>query len=100
MKKRFALLGLIFISLLVLSCTPQIPKVAEETSTEEVPAAVAEKVSIINNSLVAEEIKTTEPEYSVIYPKLKYEGAYNGPLYGTSEQVGSASMDTYYELLD
>ncbi|MDO8511336.1 MAG: amidohydrolase family protein [Nanoarchaeota archaeon] len=104
MKKRFALLVvLIVISLFVLSCTPQTPEVVEETTVEEVqaqPEVAIDAFPVVETPSVVEETKPTESEYSITYPKLKYEGAYNGPLYGTSEQVGSASMDTYFELLD
>ena len=112
MKKRFAfLVSLMIISLLILSCTPPTPKVAEEDTAENVPVQQAEEVQaspevvaetapVVETPPIVEETKPAEPEYSIIYPKLKYEGAYNGPLYGTSEQVGSASMDTYFELLD
>jgi len=107
MKKRSASIVLIIIFLFVLSCTPQIPKV-EETPIVEIPVETVEEPTfveavaepVVETPSIAKETKPTEPEYSIIYPKLKYEGAYNGPLYGTSEQVGSASMDTYFELLD
>jgi hypothetical protein len=99
MKKRLVLLSLI-ISLFILSCTPPAPEVAEE-----VPAPAGEEVqalpeAVVENPSVMEKTETSQSEYSIIYPKLKYEGAYNGPLYGTSEQVGSASMDSYFKLLD
>src|SRR3989338_6111619 len=111
MKKRLVLLvGLIIISLFIASCAPKTPEV-KETPAENVPVEVvaedpvsaevaAETVPVTKTPAVVEETKPAEPEYSITLPKLKYEGAYNGPLYGTSEQVGSASMDTYFELLD
>ena len=113
MKKRFVFfVSLIVISLLIFSCSPQVPEVAEETPAAEVPAPaveetpaspeVAETVPVVETPKeeVKEMTKPAASEYSIIYPKLKYEGAYNGPLYGTSEQVGSASMDSYFKLLD
>lgn len=118
MKKRLVtLIALVIVSLFILSCAQQTPKAvevvpiqeqsptpAEEPVVEEVQAS-PEAVPPTTPALTVEtppivEEKNAEPEYSIIYPKLKYEGAYNGPLYGTSEQVGSASMDTYFELLD
>lgn len=104
MKKRLVLVSLLVIFLFILSCAPQTPKV------EEIPAPAVEEAQaspevavgtapVVENPAV-EEINPAESAYSIIYPKLKYEGAYNGPLYGTSEQVGSASMDTYFETLD
>lgn len=97
MKKRFGIVvSLLVISLFILSCAPQVLEV------EELPAPAVEEVQaspeVAETVPVMEEQKATELE--LIYPKLKYDGAYNGPLYGTSEQVGSASMDTYFELLD
>ena len=106
MEKRFIfLVSLIVISLFLFSCAPQ-PEVVEEIPAplvEEVeasPEAVVGTAPVVKTLPVVEETKPAASEYSIIYPKLKYEGAYNGPLYGTSEQVGSASMDTYFELLD
>ena len=55
------------------------------------------------NKEVTEEGKTDtslNDEFEIINPMLTYEGAYNGPLYATSEQVGSASMDSYFYNLD
>lgn len=106
MKKKLVLLAsLIIISLLIISCTTPTPKVeelpapaVEETQTQ--PEVIVDAAPVIETPQIVEETKSAEPEYSIIYPKLKYEGAYNGPLYGTSEQVGSAAMDTYFKLLD
>jgi len=63
--------------------TEETPEMAEEPITE-IPAPIAEE----------------EPGYEIFNPSLTYPGAYNGPLYGTSEQVGSASMDSYFKNLD
>lgn len=108
MKKGPVLVIILLISILTLSCTPTTPKVVEEIIIENVPAPVKEapaskvaaETAPAAETPAVEEIKQTESEYQITYPKLKYEGAYNGPLYGTSEQVGSASMNTYFELLD
>ncbi|HLD39610.1 MAG TPA: amidohydrolase family protein [Candidatus Nanoarchaeia archaeon] len=107
MKKMLAsLASLITLSLFIFSCSPQIPEVVEEApqQIEDMvqPEVTAETVPIPATETPKEEVKeeTKPAEYSIIQPKLKYEGAYNGPLYGTSEQVGSASMNTYFELLD
>ncbi|MBI4147388.1 amidohydrolase family protein [Candidatus Woesearchaeota archaeon] len=111
MKKRLVMFVFcLVIALSISSCTTQIPEVVEEDTAENVPVqqveetqapqeVVAETAPIVETPL-SEETKPAASEYSIIYPKLKYEGAYNSPLYGTSEQVGSASMDTYFELLD
>ena len=101
MKKRLVLfVSLLVISLFILSCAPKVPEEIPAPAVEEAPVpAAADNVSITETP-ATEETKPAEPEYSIIYPKLKYEGAYNGPLYGTSEQVGSASMDSYFKLLD
>src|SRR3989344_9094886 len=70
-------------------------EIEENIQVENIEAPVIEEI--------IEETTTTLPvkeEFQLIYPELTYEGAYNGPLYGTSEQVGSASMDSYFENLD
>ena len=70
-------------------------EIEENIQVDNIEAPVIEEI--------IEETTTTLPvkeEIQLIYPVLTYEGAYNGPLYGTSEQVGSASMDSYFENLD
>ena len=106
MKKTVVfLVSLVFIFLFILSCTSQAPTVVEETLAD-VPAPAVEEVQTQPEAAVdiapavVEETQPAQSEYSIIYPKLTYDGAYNGPLYGTSEQVGSASMDSYFENLD
>ncbi len=113
MKNRFlASISLIVISLLILSCSPQVPEVAEETpAVETVPAPIVEEVQTLPEVVVdvvpvvetpaIEETKPAVSDYSIISPKLKYDGAYNGPLYATSEQVGGEfSMEKYFSNLD
>src|SRR3989344_6912584 len=81
----------VVIVFLISSCSPQIPEVVEEIPAplvEEVeasPEAVVGTAPVVKTLPVVEETKPAASEYSIIYPKLKYEGAYNGPLYGTSE---------------
>ena len=63
-----------------------------------------------NDTLSSEEQLVAEKEtvkesaekkqFEIFNPQITYSGAYNGPLYGTSEQVGTASMDQYFENLD
>ena len=102
---------LILLTLAVLGCTPPTPSSAEqappitmEPLVEE--SATTEKVSVVEEiQKVAEVTKEPIPQelaqkQTLIFPTLTYDGAYNGPLYGTSEQVGSASMDSYFRLLD
>ncbi len=111
MKKRFVfLVSLIVISLFILSCTQQVPEVVEETvpapAVEEAQASpeATETTSAPVVETPKEAKEETEPvisEYQVFQPKLKYEGAYNGPLYATSEQVGGEfSMEKYFSNLD
>ena len=74
---------------------PQEP--AEEPALEPQPVEEAKVEPVIAEPvLIAEEKK----EFQIFDPVLTYDGAYNGPLYGTSEQVGAASMDSYFENLD
>ena len=75
---------------------PTEPKVAEE-KTE--PQEIVEQVIEEEPSAASPE-PVDEEKFKVFNPALTYDGAYNGPLYGTSEQVGSASMDSYFENLD
>ena len=103
MKKRLFLLSLLIISLFIFSCAPEISEVVEKTPAEN--AAVASEtneVSEIKEPEPTEEPKQVEEakKFQIFDPVLTYPGAYNGPLYGTSEQVGSASMDSYFENLD
>lgn len=115
MKKRFVVINLVIVFLFILSCTPSIPEVVEENSAtesvseniqqaEETPAQpevpATETAPVIETPSV-EETKSSEPEFQIIYPKLKYEGAYNGPLYATSEQIGdSAPMNKHFQNMD
>ena len=105
-KEKIIVLSVIF--LFILSCTSQAPTVAEETPAdvpspaveEAQPEAAVDTAPAVETPSVVEETEPAQSEYSITYPKLTYDGAYNGPLYGTSEQVGSASMDSYFNLLD
>ena len=119
MKKEAAMvIGIIFLAILAGSCAQQealVEKTAEN-SFEDIPE-VAEEPELAPESPPAEEIKEEQPVveepvitdpdpvvekegFQIFNPVLTYPGAYNGPLYGTSEQVGSASMDSYFENLD
>lgn len=110
MKKEGYLLGfLLFSALIIFGCGAQ--EVAKEKVTEpiieDVPvvAEEIEEAAETEGETIIEEPISVEPEpvveeFQIFNPVLTYEGAYNGPLYATSEQVGSASMDTYFENLD
>ncbi len=116
MKKVFSLFLVIFIVSLYGCAVQQAPvEKAPEPVAEEVPKAVEKPVqeSPPTEEIKEEPIKKEEPvvaepepaaekkeEFQIFNPVLTYEGAYNGPLYGTSEQVGSASMDSYFENLE
>ena len=98
LMKKEAVLFLFIAVLLISGCTKSdsnFIEIEENIQVENIEAPVIEEI--------IEETTTTLPvkeEIQLIYPVLTYEGAYNGPLYGTSEQVGSASMDSYFENLD
>ena len=116
MKKEMHLLGFLLLSaFIVFGCVAPIseeaPAVPEPIA--DVPVAEPEPVQEQPAEEIKEEPTTEEPaitipepvaeekeEFQIFNPVLTYEGAYNGPLYGTSEQVGSASMDSYFENLD
>lgn len=73
------------------------PELAQEPQPIE---EIKEEPTINEKSAIPEPIAEKKEEFQIFNPVLTYEGAYNGPLYGTSEQVGSASMDSYFENLD
>lgn len=111
---------LILTLLLLIACTvdtqapadaPQTTEELEQPSATETASDVEEPVNaeVVESEPVnepeeqvpVEELETpTEEEFEIFQPTLTYEGAYNGPLYATSEQIGSTSMDAYFENLD
>ena len=116
-KIILVILSVMFI--FIIGCTDKINETAEENLPEQEIIKSAESTKdTVQEPSYAEEIKEeptvkkeplmAEPEpaaeekteFQLIFPTLTYDGAYNGPLYGTSEQVGSASMDLYFKLLD
>src|SRR3990167_8996256 len=115
MKKQVTFF-LVILVLFGYGCTQQAPveKVTEPV-VENVQEAVAEpepvqepqpvekikeEPTINEESAIPESVAEKKEEFQIFNPVLTYDGAYNGPLYGTSEQVGSASMDSYFNLLD
>lgn len=108
--KREGILCLFFSVIFIIGCvTP------ESNNLQDVPEVITEKITgeVPSTKPITEESKKTEEQpkiaaakviqkekFDLIFPTLTYEGAYNGPLYGTSEQVGAVSMDTYFNLLD
>lgn len=98
MTKNNVLLSLVAIFFILTSgCA------APETAIEKISEPAVEEVQalpeVAETVPVMEEQKPTELE--LIYPKLKYDGAYNGPLYATSEQIGgSFSLEKYFSNLD
>src|SRR3989344_3050085 len=117
-KKRYLLGFLLLLVFTVFGCATQeapIEKAAkpvvEDVPQEAVEAPVQEPQTVEETKeeqTIKEEPIIEEPEpvvekkegFQIFNPALTYDGAYNGPLYGTSEQVGSASMDSYFENLD
>jgi len=105
MKKQV----MVFLAILMIfgyGCVPEnAPPTAESIPS---PENEAMRPAAEEEPIIKEEPAIAEPEpvaekketFQIFNPALTYEGAYNGPLYATSEQVGSASMDTYFELLD
>lgn len=118
MGRGVYLLGfLLFSAFMVLGCGPQeapaekvtepvieeapVPEAAIEPPQETQPVEeTKEKPITKEESIIAEPVAEKKEEFQIFNPQLTYEGAYNGPLYGTSEQVGSASMESYFENLD
>ena len=103
----FILLLLIFIS----GCAERLDNSIEEKSPEIIPEEIETQPPTVPEEEPVEEkeevIETTpeqtseippaqeepeiETELELIYPKLTYPDAYNGPLYATSEQVGNTA---------
>lgn len=116
MKKVVILLSLIFLIFLSSCAAQEAPaeKISELVVEDAQKEAVAEPVQesqpteeikeepIIEESaiIVSDPVVEEKNKFQIFNPVLTYDGAYNGPLYGTSEQVGSASMDSYFGLLD
>lgn len=92
---------MILLMIFLLSCTAKqadiIPQVQEtqplaEMTNENIPLdnVSVENVTIGENLSIPEE--TEEPESLELFlPQLTYPDAYNGPLYATSEQIGSSA---------
>ena len=81
--------------------TTEAQEETQETITEKIHEPEKTTTEEIQKQ---EEVKTPEkPEeeaFQIFNASLTYPNAYNGPLYGTSEQVGGTGMDSYFELLD
>ncbi|PIN73262.1 hypothetical protein COV20_03460 [Candidatus Woesearchaeota archaeon CG10_big_fil_rev_8_21_14_0_10_45_16] len=71
-----------------------------EQPAPEVEEPIVMEESAVSEPVIEEPQPVVQQSFKVFNPRLTYPGAYNGPLYGTSEQVGSASMDSYFQLLD
>ena len=101
------MITIIFLVILINGCAPEAPVEKTVEPVVDVQPEVAEEPTSPPSEVVEEEPAVKEeikpvavPEFKIFNPVLMYDGAYNGPLYGTSEQVGSASMDSYFKLLD
>ncbi len=117
MKKIILMLILI---VFIMGCSEQIENSVEETLPEITPEEIETQPPIVSeeipeeiNNTITEEPQVNEPieetqqeikivtKLELIYPKLTYPGAYNGPLYATSEQVGNtAPTKQYWENMD
>src|SRR3989338_7732016 len=81
--------------------TTEAQEETQETITEKIHEPEKTTTEEIQKQ---EEVKTPEKQeeeaFQIFNASLTYPNAYNGPLYGTSEQVGGTGMDSYFELLD
>ena len=78
---------------------PEIEQPLEEEIPEEVDDTITEEPQV--NEPIEEPQQEIETKLELIYPKLTYPDAYNGPLYATSEQVGNtAPTEQYWENMD
>lgn len=75
---------------------PEIPQAEEDPMVME----DGQLANLTEDQPAPDPIKEEEEGWSIVDPILTYEGAYNGPLYGTSEQIGGIPMDSYFTLLD
>ena len=110
MKRKVILLLIILIIFNYACVTPSSEVINEELEDqqqqieveEQEPTSPPEESSTFpeEETVIEEPVLEEKEKFQILYPSLTYDGAYNGPLYGTSEQVGSASMDSYFELLD
>lgn len=89
------LFGVGIIIVFIMGCTTE--QNIQEPIIENIPES--EEDLIVEEPVIEPEIVKKE-EFQIFNPVLTYSGAYNGPLYATSEQVGSASMDSYFKNLD
>lgn len=90
--------------LLFYGCaTEEVSEKVEEPLPTEPQGAIEEGTAKPDEKIIEEEpepVVEKKDKFHIFNPQLTYSEAYNGPLYGTSEQVGSASMDSYFENLD
>src|SRR3989344_4944686 len=89
------LFGVGIIIVFIMGCTTE--QNIQEPIIENIPES--EEDLVVEEPVIEPEIVKKE-EFQIFNPVLTYSGAYNGPLYATSEQVGSASMDSYFRNLD
>ena len=112
-KKIVTAIGIILLVIIISGCTEQeaalqyIPPIAEDAPlaavqepADELQPAQEVKDAKSEDLIVADESVENKEKFEIFDPELTYPGAYNGHLYGTSEQVGAASMDSYFENLD
>src|SRR3989338_926967 len=106
-KKMIILMNIISILFLIGCEKPETPsdeisKTVIDPIASEIVQQSPEQTPIVEERSVVPEQETTvaENKHNLIFPTLTYDGAYNGPLYGTSEQVGAVSMDSYFNLLN
>lgn len=103
--KRLVIWALLFLVVSGYGCVQPSPEVTEADDVEEfedvnesVEESIEDSQPVEEN--LEEEESVEEETFDIFNPTLTYSGAYNGPLYGTSEQVGAASMDSYFKNLD
>jgi len=106
-KKIIILMSIIFILFLIGCEKPETPSdeisktVIDPIASETIQQSPEQTPTVEERSVVPEQETTVaENKHNLIFPTLTYDGAYNGPLYGTSEQVGAVSMDSYFNLLN
>jgi len=96
---KWVMLILLF---LAVGCAPEaeLPVTIPSDAVDAISAETTADAVANDTVVVAEKVPIEPAGFEIFQPVLTYEGAYNGPLYGTSEQVGSVDMKDYFKLLD
>jgi len=106
---KIVILLVLILIVFISACQTQqeLPSQTEQSLVQEptTPTPAVEQSPAPPQELIKEQTLPTPPkkqeEFKLIQPTLTYEGAYNGPLYDTSLQIGSeGDIDIYFNTFD